>query len=67
MVKGKDNLRTAMAQTVGLPLGIAAILILKGKIPISGLQIPVCKEIYEPVLAELVKNGIEFSEHTTSL
>ena len=67
VVKGKDNLRTAMAQTVGLPLGIAAILILKGKIPISGLQIPVCKEIYEPVLAELVKNGIEFSEHTTSL
>lgn len=62
VVKGKDNLRTAMAQTVGLPLGIAAKLILLGKIRLTGLHIPVLKEIYEPVLDELRENGIIFSE-----
>lgn len=62
VVKGKDNLRTAMAQTVGLPLGIAAKLILLGKINLTGLHIPVAREIYEPVLRELQEHGIIFSE-----
>jgi hypothetical protein len=31
VVKGEDSLRTAMAKTVGLPLGIAAKLILNGQ------------------------------------
>lgn len=62
LVKGENSLRTAMAKTVGLPLGIAAILILKGSITLTGLQIPTSKEIYEPVLAELEKQGICFSE-----
>lgn len=66
VVKGKDALRTAMAQTVGLPLGIAAKLILSGKIKLVGLQIPVSPEIYEPVLAELENHGIVFTEKTTS-
>ena len=39
-VKGENNLRTAMAKTVGLPLGIAAKLILENKITESGLHIP---------------------------
>lgn len=62
VVKGRDNLRTAMAQTVGLPLGIAAKLILQGKIALTGLHIPVSREIYEPVLAELGEHGIVFTE-----
>ncbi|MBC7850822.1 MAG: saccharopine dehydrogenase NADP-binding domain-containing protein [Chitinophagaceae bacterium] len=62
VVKGKDNLRTAMAQTVGMPLGIAAKLILTGKITAMGLHIPVLPEIYEPVLEELEKAGIKFTE-----
>ena len=62
LVKGENSLRTAMAKTVGLPLGIAATLILKGSITLTGLQIPTSKEIYEPVLAELEKQGICFSE-----
>jgi hypothetical protein len=48
VIKGKDNQYTAMAATVGLPLGIAAKLILKGIIQSKGLQIPVTREIYEP-------------------
>jgi saccharopine dehydrogenase-like NADP-dependent oxidoreductase len=50
VVKGEDNVRTAMAKTVGLPLGIAAILRLEGKLPVNGLHIPILPAIYEPVL-----------------
>ncbi|WP_018629352.1 saccharopine dehydrogenase C-terminal domain-containing protein [Niabella aurantiaca] len=62
MVKGDDALHTAMAKTVGLPLGIAARLILNGRITTTGLQIPVIKELYIPILAELEQNGIRFTE-----
>ncbi len=62
VVKGKDNLRTAMATTVGLPLGIAAKLILNGELKITGLHIPIVKEIYIPVLQELEANGVKFTE-----
>ncbi len=62
VVKGENSLRTAMAKTVGLPLGIAAKLILKGTIQLKGLHIPVVKEIYEPVLRELGLQGIRFDE-----
>jgi saccharopine dehydrogenase-like NADP-dependent oxidoreductase len=62
IVQGEDNLRTAMAKTVGLPLGIAAKLILNGQINLKGLHIPTKKEIYEPVLKELEEYGIRFNE-----
>jgi saccharopine dehydrogenase-like NADP-dependent oxidoreductase len=62
IVKGEDQIHTAMAKTVGLPLGIAAKLILQNKIQLSGLHIPVIREIYEPVLKELELNGIKFYE-----
>lgn len=64
VVKGEDNLRTAMAKTVGLPLGIAATLLLEGKIVERGLHIPIVPGIYEPVLEELEKHGIVFQENT---
>ena len=62
IVKGEDNVRTAMAKTVGLPLGIATRLILNGTIKLKGLHIPTKKEIYEPVLKELEEHGIKFEE-----
>jgi saccharopine dehydrogenase-like NADP-dependent oxidoreductase len=65
IVKGEDNLHTAMAKTVGLPLGIAAKLILQDKLPLTGLHIPILPEIYTPVLNELRDNGIVFSEMRT--
>ena len=58
-VPGEDS---AMARTVGLPAAIAAGLILKGKITLSGVRIPVAPEIYEPVLTELGTMGIGFEE-----
>jgi saccharopine dehydrogenase (NADP+, L-glutamate forming) len=51
-----------MAKTVGLPLGIAAKLILNGTIQLRGLHIPTKKEIYEPVLKELELHGIRFED-----
>jgi saccharopine dehydrogenase (NADP+, L-glutamate forming) len=62
VVKGENNLRTAMAKTVGLPLGIAARLILENKIRLKGLHIPIIGEIYDPVLHELELQGIRFDE-----
>ena len=62
IVKGENALRTAMAKTVGLPLGIAAKLILENKMELSGLHIPIIPEIYEPVLNDLHLQGIRFHE-----
>jgi saccharopine dehydrogenase-like NADP-dependent oxidoreductase len=62
VVKGVDHVRTAMAKTVGLPLAIAATLFLQGKLPVTGLQIPVLPTIYGPVLKRLSENGISFTE-----
>jgi saccharopine dehydrogenase-like NADP-dependent oxidoreductase len=62
VVKGADHIHTAMAKTVGLPLGIAATLLLEGKITETGLQIPIVEGIYEPVLKLLAEHGIAFQE-----
>jgi len=62
IVKGADSTHTAMAKTVGLPLGIAAKLILEEKIKETGLHIPVLPSIYEPVLAELKEFDVVFHE-----
>jgi saccharopine dehydrogenase (NADP+, L-glutamate forming) len=67
IVKGDDRIHTAMAKTVGLPLGIAAKLILENKIDLTGLHIPVVPEIYNPVLEELNVNCIQFHEQTQDL
>ena len=63
-LSGSDALHTAMAKTVGLPLGVSARLILNGTIGVKGLQIPTIAEIYEPVLEELKNYGIRFKEQT---
>lgn len=62
VVLGEDADHTAMAKTVGLPLGIGAKMILTGHIRLSGVQIPTHREIYKPVLKELEEMGFEFSE-----
>ena len=67
IVKGENSSKTAMAKTVGMPLGIAAKLILDGTIKTKGLHIPVIPEIYQPVLTELEKHGILFTEQKVKL
>jgi len=62
VIEGLDSVHTAMAKTVGLPLAIAVDLFLEGKISITGLHIPVIKELYEPILEKLSEFGIHFEE-----
>ena len=59
---GEDQTYTAMAKTVGLPVAIATVDILNGKIKTPGVQIPITKEVYTPILEELKDYGIEFTE-----
>lgn len=63
MVKGDDQAHTAMAKTVGLPLGIAVDLFLDEKFANRGLLLPTQKPIYEPVLKQLKVEGIRFEEY----
>ena len=67
IVKGDDTVRTAMAKTVGLPLGIATKLLMQDKLSVRGLHIPISKEIYGQILPELERNGIKFEENTQVL
>lgn len=67
VLEGKNTIDTAMAQTVGLPLGIGAKLILQDRIKFKGVQLPVYPEIYEPILAELQSFGIKFTEKITEI
>lgn len=60
--KGENQEATAMAKTVGLPLAIAVDLFLDGKIEEKGLLIPVIRNLYEPILNLLEKEGIIFQE-----
>jgi saccharopine dehydrogenase (NADP+, L-glutamate forming) len=66
VVLGENQHETAMAKTVGLPIGIAAKKILNGDIKLSGVHIPTLKEIYSPILIELGKHGINFKEEERS-
>ncbi|GAB4245929.1 MAG: saccharopine dehydrogenase C-terminal domain-containing protein [Ekhidna sp.] len=63
---GDDDINTAMSKTVGLPLAIAAKLILQNKVQLIGVHVPIEKEIYKPVLEELGELGFEFNERDTS-
>ncbi|HEV2481387.1 MAG TPA: saccharopine dehydrogenase C-terminal domain-containing protein [Puia sp.] len=62
-IEGEDSVHTAMARTVGLPLGIAAVLVLEGKLRLTGVHIPILPAIYDPVMHEMEQQGIRF-EHT---
>ena len=63
VVLGRDRTHTAMAKTVGLPAAIATLLILNKKIIKPGVQIPISKDVYTPILKELENYGISFKEH----
>lgn len=59
---GADDVYTAMAKTVGLPLAIATKLIAFGQISEKGVCIPTTPGFYEPILRELNALGITLNE-----
>ena len=67
VVLGDDQQNTAMAKTVGLPMGIATRLILQNKIRETGVIIPISPEIYRPILTELKRYDIVFHESDEKL
>ena len=62
VILGDDQTFTAMSKTVGLPVAIATLAILNGKIKTPGVQLPIRKEVYNPILKELEDYGIIFKE-----
>ena len=59
---GEDQTYTAMSNTVGLPVGICCKLILNGTINSTGVDLPISKQYYEPILEELKAYDISFNE-----
>jgi saccharopine dehydrogenase-like NADP-dependent oxidoreductase len=59
---GDDQTYTAMAKTVGLPVAMATLLILNKQITTPGVQLPIKKEVYLPILKELEEYGVIFNE-----
>lgn len=64
---GIPNGDSSMNRTVGLPAAVGARMILEGKIKTTGVLIPVTPEIYEPILKELQRLGLEFTEKSQKL
>jgi saccharopine dehydrogenase-like NADP-dependent oxidoreductase len=62
VVLGEDQTYTAMAKTVGLPVAIATLSILNGQIKSPGVQLPISREVYEPILKELENYDLRFVE-----
>jgi saccharopine dehydrogenase-like NADP-dependent oxidoreductase len=67
VANGENANETAMAKTVGFPLGVATKLLLQGKIEARGVVIPITPEFYEPILAELDELGFHFIEEEVIL
>lgn len=65
---GENDEDTAMSRTVGLPVGIAAKMMMLEMFPLSGTLLPIHRDIYEPVLYELENvHNIKFNEQTSNL
>jgi saccharopine dehydrogenase-like NADP-dependent oxidoreductase len=56
-----------MSITVGIPAAIATKLILTGKISRKGIQVPIVKDIYDPVMEELDAYGVKFIEKEVNI
>ena len=64
---GEDQTYTSMANTVGLPVAIAAKRILNGQLVTKGVTLPIQRENYFPILEELHSLGIKFTETEVEL
>lgn len=61
-LEGKDSTFTAMSDTVGLPMALAVKPMLEGAFGTAGVDVPMSKTYYEPLLAGLADLGIVFDE-----
>jgi saccharopine dehydrogenase-like NADP-dependent oxidoreductase len=61
-LNGEVNGFSATSKTVGYPVSLATMLILEGKVKLTGVLAPVYPEIYLPVLESLKTYGIDLQE-----
>jgi saccharopine dehydrogenase-like NADP-dependent oxidoreductase len=59
---GEALKESSMARTVSLPLAIGVRFMAEGKFNLTGVHIPITKQIYEPVLKELETLNIKMDE-----
>ncbi len=64
---GTDQIYTSMSNTVGLPAGICAKMILNGEVQERGVTLPIKPELYNPILDELEEFDIKFIEKDYTL
>lgn len=64
---GQDEDHTAIAVTVGLPMAIMVKLVANEQVNLTGVCLPLQESVYEPMLQELARNGIEFKESVTEI
>ena len=64
---GEPEGYTAMAKTVGLPVAIAAQLIVQGRIKGAGVVGPFDPAVYEPILEHLSQEGITLMDSSVFL
>ncbi len=65
VIKGDNEIHTAMAKTVGLPLAITIKNFITKQFQLYGVQIPTQQAIYKPLLTELSTHNINFIETHT--
>lgn len=63
---GDPNGYSSMAKLVGVPCGVAVLMVLDGRISEKGILAPVNWKLAEPLLLELKKYGIELIEKTVA-
>ena len=66
-VIGENQLQTAMAKTVGIPIFEAVKLFIENKLPITGVHIPTNPIIYQPILESLENHGIHLKDEIQEL
>lgn len=59
---GENGKDTALAKVVGLPMAILLKKIMQGEITEMGMEVPMKKEVYDPILEELETYGIIFKD-----
>ncbi|XP_048252905.1 alpha-aminoadipic semialdehyde synthase, mitochondrial-like isoform X2 [Haliotis rufescens] len=61
-VFGDVGRHSAMAKTVGHVVASGAMLLLNGEITERGIVLPVSRSIYKPLLSDLEKKGVSFTD-----
>ena len=66
-LEGKDSVFTAMSDTVGLPMALAVKPLMAGTFGTTGVDVPMSKTYYDPLLKGLADLGIRFVETELTL